>query len=169
MKYFINSQPKAGTYLCSNILANMGIRQSYLHVSEKGYTLYDEKRLDEGRKNPQQFFHRRVSNKQYSEMQMIHEGSFCVGHIRYNKHIDTVTCDWKRIILWRDIEEARESFRRWQIESGRNRPYNLQEGLAQTWFDKDNVFVLLLNLPDDQHFHYLNYDDLVNQYEHQYV
>ena len=87
MKYFINSQPKAGTYTLSNILANMGIRQSYLMFQKKVIPSYDEKRLDEGRKNPQQFFHRRVSNKQYSEMQMIHEGP-CVGHIRYNKHID---------------------------------------------------------------------------------
>ena len=41
MKTIIISQPKSGTYLCSNVLKNLGINQTYLHVAENKSQQYD--------------------------------------------------------------------------------------------------------------------------------
>ena len=55
MKTIIISQPKAGTYLLSEVLKNCGLAQSYLHLGLKSYTRYHPDRILEGNHHPEKF------------------------------------------------------------------------------------------------------------------
>jgi len=54
-KVMIVSQPKAGTYLLSDIVGRLGFRQTFYHFSMECFDAYDPDRLEEGRRNPDDF------------------------------------------------------------------------------------------------------------------
>jgi hypothetical protein len=139
MKYFINSQPKAGTYLAANILQSMSVEPTNIHVTPAGYHKYDPQRLEEGRSNPQNFF---VSRNWTEAFHLVSQNQFMVGHIPYSETADILTHSWKRIILWRDAKTATESYERWQKESGRNKAFKDQTQIMFDWMDKYNIFVM---------------------------
>ena len=79
---FIISIPKSGTYFLSEILKNVGLKQSYLHIAPNKYENYREANsFDEMRANYKKF--KRLVPIQKS-LKLIKPGEFAVGHIPYS-------------------------------------------------------------------------------------
>lgn len=121
MKYFILSQPKAGTYLCSNLLVEFGIEQTDLHFSETEYQHYDLDDLESSRKNPRKYT--KTSPLEVST-KLINEVSFGVGHLIPSDKNVRILKDFKKILLVRDIDSAKKSMDRWLKMSGRSGSFN---------------------------------------------
>ncbi len=49
------SIPKAGTYLMSQALTELGYSPTHMHIGENAYSQYDPRRLQEGRDHPSRF------------------------------------------------------------------------------------------------------------------
>lgn len=109
MKVMIISQPKSGTYLLSNVLALMGIHQSYLHLSLDRYQQYDPERLAEGRNDPAEFTHK---EDLAVSVRLVKPGSFAVTHAQCNIHTIEYFSEFKKIFVYRDAEGMRNSWGR---------------------------------------------------------
>jgi len=108
MKYFIISQPKAGTYLLSNILENMGIIPSKLHFDpkliRKFNSLEDYETLKISIKN--------------ALKEEIKDNEFAVGHIPYSKQYEKELAKIKKILITRNTSKIRDSAKRYLKEKG---------------------------------------------------
>jgi len=62
MRVIIISQPKAGTYLCANLLENLGLTFARMHVRENSYTAV-HKKIEYQRKNLRKQKHCSVGKK----------------------------------------------------------------------------------------------------------
>ena len=116
MKILVISQPKSGTYLCANILQNLGLEFTYMHLAAGSYDKYEPNNLDEGRKNPKKFRHKATLEE---SSQLIRDDQFAVGHIGHSAEAERIFNDFKKVVLYRDTLEAGESWNRWKKESGR--------------------------------------------------
>ncbi len=103
----ILSQPKSGTYLCSEIVKNLGIEQSYMHLSESDYTQYQADKIIEGRTNPSKF---RVAMHLEESSRLVKPGHFAVGHLTYTQYTTTCLKDFTKIVLTRDESERKKSW-----------------------------------------------------------
>lgn len=143
MKYFIISQPKAGTYLASNLLKYLSLIPTNIHYAENDYYLYDPNDIGEGRSNPNKF---RIKGKFKDSVNLIDDDEFGVGHIHYNKRNEEILKPFKKIIVLRSIDGIIESYARWIRNTGRKE--NLK-GIINTankvseWVDKPNTHVIL--------------------------
>jgi hypothetical protein len=105
MRFFIISQPKAGTYLLSNILKNMGLGNSKLHFDpgliRKFTTL---KNFEE------------IEGTFEEGLEMIKNGCYAVGHMSYNKSRKESLKDFKKILITRNKKDIWESAERYAEE-----------------------------------------------------
>lgn len=139
----ILSQPKSGTYLCSEIVKNLGYTQSYLHLSEDDYTRYDPNNIIEGRHNPNKF---KIKQPLSVSAALIPPGSFAVGHLSMNKH--TVECfnNFTKIVLTRNEQERAESWN--NFFNGEIRPKQSfvsgqrKASQVSAWLEVENIFHL---------------------------
>jgi len=142
MKYFIISQPKAGTYLAFNLLRNLSLIPSNIHFTQNDYYLYDPNDLDEGRSNPKKF---RINGSLEDTVKLIGDDEFGVGHIHYNEKNSRILKPFKKIIVVRTLDGIIESYGRWIRNTGRKE--NLK-GVINTvnkvgeWIDKPDTFVI---------------------------
>jgi hypothetical protein len=108
MKYFIISQPKAGTYLLSNILENMGISPSKLHFDpsliRKFKTLEDYEKIN-------------VSLKT-AVKKILKNNEFAVGHIPYSERDEYALSKTKKILITRNTNKIKDSASRYLKETG---------------------------------------------------
>lgn len=118
-KILVVSQPKAGTYLCGNILEELGFQHSYIHISEGKYEKYDPNNMVANRKNPGKFTHK---SNVVKAIELIKPGWFGMTHVQRNQNIDKAVKDYKIIFLERDFASAKESWGRFVKQS--NRPAN---------------------------------------------
>ena len=150
MRYIILSQPKSGTYLCSNILRNMGIHQPWMHIDRSGYTHTDPNKIgmDECRKNPGKY-KTRMSIAECLEL--IKEDEFAVGHLAHDARLETLLTDFKKIVLHRDSTEAAVSYNRMLVEY-RKKPGNKKTvpNNVSGWMKRPDCFVM-------------NFDSMINQ------
>ena len=154
MKTIIISQPKSGTYLCSNVLKNLGINQTYLHVAENKSQQYDGSDLKNCASNPRQY----DILKPISEvLKLINDNDFCASHLKPMQSNIDVTKNFKKIILTRDsIEDADKSWRAW-LESTRNTmPNSRGRGHAVAWTKHSKMW-----LKEKNTFH-LTFEDMLN-------
>lgn len=146
MKTLIISMPKAGTYLCSNLLVEFKIKQSFLHLNSKNYQKYNPDKLEEARKKPQKFTH----SKKFSEsINLFGDNEFAVTHIPYSKDNDQITKTMKRILLVRNKNEIIQSYERWNKKTGRQPQRHIKYDNIEKWKTQDNIFVL-------------SFDDMIN-------
>lgn len=142
MKCVVMSQPKAGTYLCANLLVEFGMVNSSMHLSEHEYQRYDLSDLDACRNATATFTHRKDLHK---TLKMIKDNEFAVGHIRGgHKNISRMK-EFKKIFLVRSKEEIFQSAERWRQLSGRDIRPKVLVNLAKEmlpWEDEEDVFVL---------------------------
>lgn len=146
MRVVIVSRPKAGTYLCSEILANLNITQTYMHLSQKFYTQYDPAKLDDGRYWPQ-LFYKKVPLEH--SVDLIDDNCFAVTHVDCTDQNVQLFNGFKKIALMRDVDSVIRSNERWVQETRRDigakkpSPYTRQriENLAM-WCDIDDTFTM---------------------------
>lgn len=133
MKYFIISQPKAGTYLAANLFIELGISPSWMHISEKKFEQYDPNNLSLGRSKPFLYY----QNIQIEEsVKLIKDNHFAVGHLPYQEYIISLLKNFKCIFLTRNLTEIIESFDRWAIYS--KRPHKKIKKIKDTFYMLEN-------------------------------
>jgi hypothetical protein len=143
MKLIVISQPKSGTYLCANILQNLGLEFTYLHILLDSYNAYDKDDIENCKRHPEKF---RVEAPLYEPLSMIGEGQFAVCHLWRNKVTDLAVKDFKKIILYRDADEIFESYKTWIEETGRDRkPIKGKPEMVTPWTKCDNTFAMQFN------------------------
>ena len=145
MRAFIISQPKSGTYLLSNLLANMGLTQTYLHLSLRVYYQYDGANLAEARANPQKY---QLAAPLENSVHLVPDNAFAVGHLPRTEQTITALQPFKNILTTRNHVAIRNSYIRWAKESGRGydepkltRAMNRAED-ALAWYQDPAVYVL---------------------------
>lgn len=122
MKLFIVSQPKSGTYLCSNLLIELGFKSNGLHLTNKKsyyqYNLLDKNAFHESvfRK------YKKIGKSLEDNLKLIEDNSFGVGHIYYNKNIHNHLQDFKLIYVYRNNNERIESYKRYNSDFKREIP-----------------------------------------------
>lgn len=149
MKILVISQPKSGTYLCVNVLQNLGLDFTYMHISQTLYDKYDPDNLEDGKKNPEKYRH---TSDLKNSLSLIDDGQFAVSHLDYTLNTERLLSDFKKIVLYRNPEEAAVSWNRWKHESGRNMrtQKKIDNKNILKWSNKNNTFTLL-------------FDDMVNK------
>jgi hypothetical protein len=148
----IISQPKAGTYLCSEIVKNLGLHQTYMHLSQLFYSQYDSDRMFESRRFPKKF---QVKKPLEESVDLIEPNSFAVTHVDCTPENIKLFDRFKKVVLVRDINEILVSRKRWLQESGRavtnsgkQKPKKwTRERIERLsdWTKVDNTFVLQFN------------------------
>jgi len=142
MRCFVLSQPKAGTYLCANLLEEFGLTNTCLHISDHDYQKYDLTDLTKCRENTGSFTHKKEFSK---SLQMIKSNEFAVGHIRSGHKPIKALSKFKKIFLVRDAKEIQQSAERWKELSGRNVNEKSLLHVAEEmlpWENEEDVFVL---------------------------
>ena len=148
MKYMIISQPKAGTYLCANLLQEFDLEFTYMHISKHRYRQYHPDKLIEGRKSGKQF---NVDLSMDKSIPLIKDNQFAVSHLLYGKKYLPLFDDFKIILLLRDLETTVESLDYWFKRSNRQGIINPQKYISKEQREKiarwsklkgDKVFVM---------------------------
>lgn len=116
MRAIILSQPKSGTYLCQNLLAEFGIHATHRHLNDGYYHQYDAHNLAHSRQHPEQYKHLLPLKQQIDS---IPENSVAVTHLEPNPARVEWLQDFKKIVLTRSPEGRAASWERWlQIRPG---------------------------------------------------
>ena len=144
MRYFIISQPKAGTYLCANLLKEFGLPFSNIHISTGKYVIYNPEEVAKGSKKGESI------NANFDEsVKTCKDGHFTVGHISHDRKTVQTLKGWKKIVLVRDLEERQESFKRWQEEAHRKWSESAQARYTKQipkyvmdWTKEPDIFLL---------------------------
>jgi len=137
MKTIIISQPKAGTYLCANLLVEFGLKQQPIHLNEWRYHLYIDG-YPKGKKIDKPFV---------EAIDRIKDNQFAVTHIPAKPDLYNALIDFKKIVVLRPLEERLESHKRWRsIGAGRKfwayeSEWNLHNG-KHHWKNKKGCFVI---------------------------
>lgn len=162
MKYFVISQPKAGTYLAANLLTEFGISFEGLHFSLKSYQQYDLKKLEEARINRKKYTY----IKHISEsIKLIGDNCLGVGHLEYSQELEDLLKGFKKILLVRDITTTKESWKHWATITKKSSQSKLIEDTFRKniskWQNREDVFTLnfydmknsnLIKINELQHF-----------------
>lgn len=143
MRYLIISQPKAGTYLCSAILKNLGIHQTYMHLSEDAYNQYYPNKLQEGKYNPDRF---RIEIELAESIKLVPPNSFAVTHAQCTEENIELFRDFRKVMLVKDYNAIIRSFSNWLRESRREKDLTIEFRMGiialRKWCEQEDVFVL---------------------------
>ena len=140
---FIISQPKAGTYLCSNLLINFDMIATGMHIKNNKARIYDPTQSQSfNNKTEMKAFmrERRISRPRFGDLiAEIPNNGFAVGHIEPQKKFIGGLSGCKKILLLRPYEEFEESLKRFYGGSSVNR-----KGYDQIakWEYQADVFVM---------------------------
>lgn len=144
MKAFVISQPKAGTYLCANLLVNFNMVPTNMHVKNNKYRVYQV-----GSSLPKFATKKELKNYikavTYYEnsfgdiVDLIPDNGFAVGHLPCEGKYINALKDVKKILLTRPYDEHQESIKRFK-----------EEMHGDTSVNKDGYFGMLewRNQPD---------------------
>lgn len=149
VKCFIISQPKAGTYLCANILKELGLRFNNNHFSEKHFEIYPpvgSPALAEKLQHP----HRaKIRCPLRRSLKRIRAGQVGVGHLVYKQDTEKLLRKFYKIVLTRDKMDILKSMDRW-TKSSKRPPGNLNAVLDKAdrilpWISRERVFHMTFN------------------------
>jgi len=144
MKIFVISQPKAGTYLCVNILKEFGFKFDGYHFGEKKYEKYPDSTHPTYKTiiaNPNLV---ETRSKLRESIKLIEDGCIGVGHLTFSHQTESILSNFKKIVLTRPDKEILESLKRWESYSGR-KPTNITPTMArirgvEEWLQRDDIF-----------------------------
>lgn len=137
MKYIVVSQPKSGTYLTANLLQNLGLQFTCMHINPTSYEQYDLDNLENSRRNPRNYTVRKSSEE---STKLIGHNQFAVSHLdAISKHVKILK-GFKKIVVYRDnLKESQQSWDRWLKESGRSGKLHIDHRIRE-WMQYDNTF-----------------------------
>lgn len=130
----IISQPKSGTYLLSEVIKNLGVTQTYMHLTETRYSQYDKDKIEEGREKP--FF---INEKLSYSSSLIKPGEFAVGHLQKTENTTFLFKNFLKIIITRDLEQRRESWSSF-FNGEIRRKADFVDISVKEWAEEENVF-----------------------------
>lgn len=151
MKYIIISQPKSGTYLCANLLQELGLLFEAYHLSEDHYQKYNLNNLEDSKKHTKKY-----TKKQsiYNSINLIKDNHFAVSHLYYTPEISLLLNDYKKIIVTRNYNDVLDSWNRFAKETGRD--------INSSRVDSTNQQNILLWTNTNNSFH-ITFEDMVNK------
>ena len=149
IKCFIISQPKAGTYLCANILKELGFHFHNNHFSEKHFAIYPPVGSPELAVKLQHPHRARVRHVLQQSLPRIKSGQVGVGHLIYKHDTEKRLRKFYKIVLTRDKKDILASMERWTKFSKRP-PANLNAVLDTAdrilpWIARQGVFHMTFN------------------------
>ena len=109
MKVAIISQPKAGTYLCGNLLQCLGLEFAMIHAREQNYTKVHKKKEYQLKYLRKQ----KIRSPLHKTIELVNENQYFVSHLECNDYTQTVLRPFKKILLLRDLESCVESWKKW--------------------------------------------------------
>jgi len=142
-KFFIISQPKAGTYLCSNLLINFNLEATGMHIKNRKARIYDPTYNPkfETKTQVKEYMQQRTITKPYFDdfIKMIPQDGFAVGHTPYDKKYISGLESCKKILLLRPYQEHLDSKARFYGGSSIDK-----EGYEniELWKHEPNTFTL---------------------------
>lgn len=151
MKVLIISQPKSGTYLCANLLQELNLIFTGLHLNDNRYQKYNLNDIEDCKNNPKKYTIKTSLNK---SIKLIEDNEFAVSHLKYSKKSANITSEFKKIILTRNNNEVLNSWIRWANDT--NRPKTAQ------YIETYNQQSILEWLQESNTIH-LTFDDLCNK------
>lgn len=110
------TQPKAGTYLISEILRRLGLHQTWYHLRLDSLDAYDGRQLDEGRRDPR---HCRAQIPIEQAVKLIRTAEFAVGHLPCCDRATAALADFRLIFARREQRAALVSAMRFRHQTGR--------------------------------------------------
>jgi len=149
IKCFIISQPKAGTYLCANILKELGFHFYNNHFSEKHFETYPEAGTPELAEKLQFPHKAKRRYKLHQSLPIIRSGQVGVGHLVYKPETEELLRKFYKIVLTRDKKDITASLERWTKFSKRP-PANINAVLDTAdrilpWISRPKVFHMTFN------------------------
>lgn len=142
-KVFIISQPKAGTYLCSNLLMNFNLKATGMHIKNNKARVYNPSKpvKFETKKELKKFMQESTIHKQrFADLvQLIPGNGFAVGHLEPEKKYINGLAPCKKILLLRPHEEHLESLKRFY---GNTSVSKKEYENISNWQHLENVFVI---------------------------
>ena len=114
MRTMVCSVPKSGTYLVGNLLAQIGLENTHLHLGPMGSSDYTNATMDEARTNPDVF---RIDEPLDSIVQRIKDNQFAVSHL--GPGAIPLLQGFSVIFCYRNLREVVISFARWTHRTGR--------------------------------------------------
>jgi hypothetical protein len=114
---FVCSVPKAGTYLLAEILQEMGLENTRLHLSPTALTDYRFCTRSEARRDYLQLLRPVPLNR---ALDMMLPGQFSVGHLDYSPEIVSALNEFRVLFVRRNIRDCLISFMRWEESTGRD-------------------------------------------------
>lgn len=135
MRAIIISEPKSGTYLCSALLKNLGMHQTYWHLFYQWYTAYDGDKIVEGRYKPNNF---RVEKTMEEMVPQIPQNGFAVTHLPKTTRMMKCFKGFKKVIVTRPFEEKKASNDVWRKTTNRApSSYDIEHHL---WLEEEDKF-----------------------------
>jgi len=152
------SQPKAGTYLCANILVELGFVFNGLHIGKKTYQRYDLNNLQDSRLNPEKYTRK---SKLLHTLNKLKKDEIALSHLPYKNKIRHDIKDFKKIYLYRDYNERLNSWNRWIEKTGRkdifpNSMTKEYSELMNNWTNEPNTFTLSFDDMRNKNFDKIN-------------
>jgi len=141
MRTFIISQPKAGTYLCANLLVELGLKHTGMHCKGTGkYQAYDLDDPDAIHKGPE---YTKEKGNFMQVLDLIPDNAFAVGHLEYtDKHIDALK-NFKKVLVTRPFKDFDAALERFQKEMNRKVAINKNKyEKIKKWNDEQDVFMI---------------------------
>lgn len=118
-RVLVTSIPKAGTYLMAEILKDLGLKTTGMHLLQDFYTDYSQATLEEARNSPESL-KRPVPLE--NSLENVAPGSFAVSHIACEERMTELTRDFKRIFLYRELRTCLVSHQRFFFKTKRGDP-----------------------------------------------
>lgn len=115
-RVLINTVPKAGTYLVSELARRLGFGQTHLHLTPGHVDAYDPSRLEEGRAHPERF---RRTIPLHESVGLVGPGEFAAGHLAATPEIIAALHGLRVVFVRRDLRAALVSSMRFHHETGR--------------------------------------------------
>jgi hypothetical protein len=115
-RVMLMTQPKAGTYLYSEILKGLGIHQTYFHIGKDKLQAYDRALLDDGLANPELFdcmFPLSQSRR------LVRSNEFAASHLAPDPDVIPLLQGFKIIAAIRELRKSMLSYTRFVLASGR--------------------------------------------------
>ena len=132
-RVILATQPKAGTYLYSSLLAGLGFEQTYFHLSNDKMQAYDKNTPNLNTNQPRIFdcYIPLVESRR-----LVRSGQFAVSHLVPTGNVADLLEEFKIIAINRELRAGITSFAKFIISTGRGdnspdlRDRILNEGIA---------------------------------------
>jgi len=142
MRALIISQPKAGTYLCANLLQEFGLKFKGIHLSEYQQQQYDLSNIYNSLINKDEYT---ATEHISTTVRRISDNHFAVTHLNYTDEFHSLFLPFKKIIITRSKDEILQSWERFRSVRNGKGEIDITSLNQYHWLDYPNTFHLTFN------------------------